>query len=106
MTLQNGETVGAADWLFLITNYADKRGRYCFRMDEILDPETVSSVSRPSERRSPSNDGTIRRIYVKKGPLHQSRGPFFLFSPQGVLHFLHIRADVLRRILAVLRQQP
>ena len=42
---QNGETVGAADWLFLITNYADKRGRYCFRMDEILDPETVSSVS-------------------------------------------------------------
>ena len=45
VTLQNGETVGAADWLFLITNYADKRGRYCFRMDEILDPETVSSVS-------------------------------------------------------------
>ena len=28
-----------------ITNYVDKRGRYCFRMDEILDPETVSSVS-------------------------------------------------------------
>lgn len=25
--------------------YLDKRGRYCFRMDEILDPETVSSVS-------------------------------------------------------------
>jgi len=45
VTLQNGETVGAADWLFLITNYADKRGRYCFQMDEILDPETVSSVS-------------------------------------------------------------
>ena len=45
VTLQNGETVGAADWLFLITNYLDKRGRYCFRMDEILDPETVSSVS-------------------------------------------------------------
>lgn len=45
MTLQSGETVGAADWLFLITNYADKRGRYCFRMDEILDPETVSSVA-------------------------------------------------------------
>ena len=45
VTLQNGETVGAADWLFLITNYVDKRGRYCFRMDEILDPETVSSVS-------------------------------------------------------------
>ena len=45
VTLQNGETVGAADWLFLITNYADERGRYCFRMDEILDPETVSSVS-------------------------------------------------------------
>ena len=45
VTLQNGETVGAADWLFLITNFADKRGRYCFRMDEILDPETVSSVS-------------------------------------------------------------
>ena len=45
VTLQNGETVGAADWLFLITNCADKRGRYCFRMDEILDPETVSSVS-------------------------------------------------------------
>ena len=45
VTLQNGETVDAADWLFLITNYADKRGRYCFRMDEILDPETVSSVS-------------------------------------------------------------
>ena len=44
VTLQNGETVGAADWLFLITNYADKRGRYCFRMDEILDSETVSSV--------------------------------------------------------------
>lgn len=44
VTLQNGETVGAADWLFLITNFADKRGRYCFRMDEILDPETVSSV--------------------------------------------------------------
>lgn len=44
VTLQNGETVGAADWLFLITNYADKRGRYCFQMDEILDPETVSSV--------------------------------------------------------------
>lgn len=44
VTLQNGETVGAADWLFLITNYVDKRGRYCFRMDEILDPETVSSV--------------------------------------------------------------
>ena len=38
-------TVGAADWLFLITNFVDKRGRYCFRMDEILDPETVSSVS-------------------------------------------------------------
>ena len=45
VTLQNGETVGAADWLFLITNCADERGRYCFRMDEILDPETVSSVS-------------------------------------------------------------
>ena len=45
VTLQSGETVGAADWLFLITNYADKRGRYCFRMDEILDLETVSSVS-------------------------------------------------------------
>lgn len=45
VTLQNGETVGAADWLFLITNFADERGRYCFRMDEILDPETVSSVS-------------------------------------------------------------
>lgn len=45
VTLQNGETVGAADWLFLITNCADKRGRYCFQMDEILDPETVSSVS-------------------------------------------------------------
>lgn len=45
VTLQSGETVGAADWLFLITNYADKRGRYCFRMDEILDPETVSSVA-------------------------------------------------------------
>lgn len=45
VTLQNGETVGAADWLFLITNYANERGRYCFRMDEILDPETVSSVS-------------------------------------------------------------
>lgn len=45
VTLQNGETVGAADWLFLITNYVDRRGRYCFRMDEILDPETVSSVS-------------------------------------------------------------
>ena len=45
VTLRNGETVGAADWLFLITNYLDKRGRYCFRMDEILDPETVSSVS-------------------------------------------------------------
>lgn len=45
VTLQNGETVGAADWLFLITNYADKRGRYCFQMDEILDPETVSSVT-------------------------------------------------------------
>ena len=45
VTLQNGETVGAADWLFLITNYVDERGRYCFRMDEILDPETVSSVS-------------------------------------------------------------
>ena len=45
VTLQNGETVGAADWLFLITNFVDKRGRYCFRMDEILDPETVSSVS-------------------------------------------------------------
>lgn len=45
VTLQNGETVGAADWLFLITNYADERGRYCFQMDEILDPETVSSVS-------------------------------------------------------------
>lgn len=44
-TLQNGETVGAADWLFLITNYADKRGRYCFQMDEILDPETVSNVT-------------------------------------------------------------
>lgn len=28
-----------------MTNYLDKRGRYCFRMDEILDPETVSSVS-------------------------------------------------------------
>nr|DAT70857.1 MAG TPA: hypothetical protein [Caudoviricetes sp.] len=25
--------------------YLDKRGRYCFQMDEILDPETVSSVS-------------------------------------------------------------
>ena len=45
VTLQNGETVGAADWLFLITNFADKRGRYCFQMDEILDPETVSSVT-------------------------------------------------------------
>lgn len=45
VTLQSGETIGAADWLFLITNYADKRGRYCFQMDEILDPETVSSVS-------------------------------------------------------------
>ena len=45
VTLQNGETVGAADWLFLITNYADKRGRYCFQMDEILDPETVSNVT-------------------------------------------------------------
>lgn len=45
VTLQNGETVGAADTLFLITKYLDKRGRYCFRMDEILDPETVSSVS-------------------------------------------------------------
>ena len=45
VTLQNGETVGAADWLFLITNYADERGRYCFQMDEILYPETVSSVS-------------------------------------------------------------
>ena len=45
VTLRNGETVGAADWLFLITNYLDERGRYCFRMDEILDPETVSSVS-------------------------------------------------------------
>ena len=43
VTLQSGETIGAADWLFLITNYADKRGRYCFQMDEILDPETVSS---------------------------------------------------------------
>lgn len=45
VTLQNGETVGAADWLFLITNYVDKRGRYCFQMDEILDPETVSNVT-------------------------------------------------------------
>lgn len=45
VTLQSGETIGAADWLFLITNYADKRGRYCFQMDEILDPETVSSVA-------------------------------------------------------------
>ena len=45
VTLQNGETVGAADTLFLITKYLDKRGRYCFRMDEILDPETVSSVA-------------------------------------------------------------
>ena len=45
VTLQNGETVGAADSLFLMTNHLDKRGRYCFRMDEILDPETVSSVS-------------------------------------------------------------
>ena len=45
VTLQSGETIGAADWLFLITNYADERGRYCFQMDEILDPETVSSVS-------------------------------------------------------------
>lgn len=45
ITLQSGETVGAADTLFLITKYLDKRGRYCFRMDEILDPETVSSVS-------------------------------------------------------------
>ena len=45
VTLQNGETVGAADWLFLITIYADKRGRYCFQMDEILDPETVSNVT-------------------------------------------------------------
>ena len=45
VTLQSGETVGAADTLFLITKYLDKRGRYCFRMDEILDPETVSSVS-------------------------------------------------------------
>lgn len=25
--------------------YADKRGRYCFQMDEILDPETVSNVT-------------------------------------------------------------
>ena len=45
VTLQSGETIGAADWLFLITNYADKRGRYCFQMDEILDPETVSNVT-------------------------------------------------------------
>ena len=45
VTLQSGETIGAADRLFLITKYLDKRGRYCFRMDEILDPETVSSVS-------------------------------------------------------------
>ena len=45
VTLQSGETIGAADTLFLITKYLDKRGRYCFRMDEILDPETVSSVS-------------------------------------------------------------
>lgn len=45
VTLQNGETVGAADWLFLITDYVDKRGRYCFQMDEILDPETVSNVT-------------------------------------------------------------
>ena len=45
VTLQSGETVGAADRLFLITKYLDKRGRYCFRMDEILDPETVSSVA-------------------------------------------------------------
>ncbi len=45
VTLQSGETVGAADRLFLMTNYLDKRGRYCFRMDEIFDPETVSSVS-------------------------------------------------------------
>ena len=45
VTLQSGETVGAADRLFLITEYLDKRGRYCFRMDEILDPETVSSVA-------------------------------------------------------------
>lgn len=45
VTLQSGETVGAAERLFLMTNYLDKRGRYCFRMDEILDPETVSSVA-------------------------------------------------------------
>lgn len=45
VTLQSGETIGAADWLFLITNYADKRGRYCFQMYEILDPETVSNVT-------------------------------------------------------------
>ena len=45
VTLQSGETVGAAERLFLMTNYLDKRGRYCFRMNEILDPETVSSVS-------------------------------------------------------------
>ena len=45
VTLQSGETVGAADTMFLITKYLDKRGRYCFRMDEILDPETVSSVA-------------------------------------------------------------
>lgn len=45
VTLQNGETVGAADWLFLITNNVDMRGRYCFQMDEILDPETVSNVT-------------------------------------------------------------
>lgn len=45
VTLQSGETVGAAERLFLMTNYLDKRGRYCFRMDEILDPETVDSVT-------------------------------------------------------------
>jgi len=45
VTLQSGETVGAAERIFLMTNYLDKRGRYCFRMDEILDPETVSSVT-------------------------------------------------------------
>ena len=39
------ERLRAADRLFLITKYLDKRGRYCFRMDEILDPETVGSVS-------------------------------------------------------------
>ena len=33
--------------------------------------------------------------------------PFsYYFSPQGVLHVLRIRADVLGRVLTVLRQQP